>query len=142
MYPLYKTNIIKGAIYKNTVQEIKINFSELSNEIPIIKEFLKGGVYYYYDICLCFTGGQEYIKETGKKFLSTTKLPLINNYHWNHSLVAEKGIIYVIGGCNSNKSEYYDIAKKVWKDIPDLIAKERQRSIHFIENNYLHSLWI
>ena len=81
---------------------------------------------------MCFTGGQEYIKEAGKWFLSTTKLPLINNYHWNHSLIAEKGIIYVIGGCNSNESEYYDIAKKIWNDIPDLFAKEGQRIILFI----------
>ena len=39
MYPVYKTNIIKGAIYKNIVQEIKINFSELSNEIKLLKNF-------------------------------------------------------------------------------------------------------
>ena len=147
MYPVYKTNIIKGAIDKNTVQEIKINFSEFSTEAPIITEFPNGGAYCNYENCLYFTGGQEYIKEAGKLFLSisknslvqnATKLPLMKNYHWNHSMIAEKGIIYVIGGYNSNKCEFYDIAKKTWNDMPDLIAKERQRSMLFIEKNYLY----
>ena len=147
MYPVFKTNIIKGAIDKNTVQEIKINFSEFSTEVPIITEFPNGGAYCNYENCLYFTGGQEYIKEAGKLFLSisknslvqnATRLPLMKNYHWNHSMIADKGIVYVIGGYNSNKCEYYDIANKTWNDMPDLIAKERQRSMLFIENNYLY----
>ena len=147
MYPVFKTNIIKGAIDKNTVQEIKINFSEFSNEDPIITEFPNGGAYCNYENCLYFTGGQEYIKEAGKLFLSinknslvqnATKLPLMKNYHWNHSMIADKDKIYVIGGYNSNKCEYYDIANKTWNDMPDLTAKERQRTMLFIENNYLY----
>ena len=147
MYPVFKTNIIKGAIDKNTVQEIKINFSEFSNEDPIITEFPNGGAYCNYENCLYFTGGQEYIKEAGKLFLSinknslvqnATKLPLMKNYHWNHSMIADKDKIYVIGGYNSNKCEYYDITNKTWNDMPDLTAKERQRTMLFIENNYLY----
>ena len=147
MYPVFKTNIIKGAIDKNTVQEIKINFSEFSNEDPIITEFPNGGAYCNYENCLYFTGGQEYIKEAGKLFLSinknslvqnATKLPLMKNYHWNHSMIADKDKIYVIGGYNSNKCEYYDIANKTWNDMPDLTSKERQRTMLFIENNYLY----
>jgi len=147
MYPVFKTNIIKGAIDKNTVQEIKINFSEFSNEDPIITEFPNGGAYCNYENCLYFTGGQEYIKEAGKLFLSinknslvqnATKLPLMKNYHWNHSMIADKDKIYIIGGYNSNKCEYYDITNKTWNDMPDLTAKERQRTMLFIENNYLY----
>jgi hypothetical protein len=147
MYPVYKTNIIKAAVDKNTVQEIKINFSDFSKEDPIINEFPNGGAYCNYENTLYFTGGQEYIKEAGKLFLSISdtslsqtaiKLPLMNNYHWNHSMIAHKGKIYVIGGYNSNKCEYYDIENKSWNELPNLIEKERQRSMLFIENNYLY----
>ena len=147
MYPVYKTNIIKAAVDKNTVQEIKINFSDFSKEDPIINEFPNGGSYCNYENSLYFTGGQEYIKEAGKLFLSISntslvqnaiKLPLMKNYHWNHSMIAHKGKIYVIGGYNSNKCEYYDIENKKWNEMPNLIENERQRSMLFVEKNYLY----
>jgi N-acetylneuraminic acid mutarotase len=53
-------------------------------------------------------------------------------------MIAHKGKIYVIGGYNSNKCEYYDIENKSWNELPNLIEKERQRSMLFIENNYLY----
>ena len=146
MYPIFKTNIIKGAIDKNTVQEIKVNFSEFAGEDPIINEFPNGGAYCNYENCLYFSGGQEYIKEASKLFLSisknilsqnATKLPLMKYSHWNHSMIADKDKIYVIGGYNSNKCEVYDIAKRSWTEMPDLIAKERQRSMLFVEKNFL-----
>jgi hypothetical protein len=146
MYPVFKTNLIKGAIDKNTVQEIKINFSEFTED-PKITEFPNGGAYCNYENCLYFTGGQEYIKEAGKLFLSISKnaqnqnskkLPLMKNSHWNHSMIADKEKIYVIGGYNSNKCEFYDIVNKSWNEMPDLIANERQRSMLFIENNFLY----
>ena len=147
MYPVYKTNIIKGAIDKNTVQEIKINFSEFAAEDPLINEFPNGGAYCNCENCLYFTGGQDYIKEAGKLFISISKnphsqnakkLPLMKYSHWNHSMIAEKDKIYVIGGYNSNKCEVYDITKKTWNEMPDLIAKERQRSMLFVEKNFLY----
>ena len=147
MYPVYKTNIIKGALDKNTVQEIKINFEEFSKQEPIINEFPTGGAYCNYENSLFFTGGQDYIKEASKLFLSiskndlnqnATRLPMMNNSHWNHSMIADKGKIYVIGGYNSNKCEVYDIVNKSWKGIPDLIANERQRSMLFTEKNFLY----
>ena len=147
MYPVFKTNIIKGAIDKNTVQEIKINFSQFATEDPIINEFPNGGAYCNYENCLYFSGGQEYIKDAGKLFLSISKnvlvenavkLPLMKFSHWNHSMIADKDKIYVIGGYNSNKCEIYDISSKTWSEMPDLIAKERQRSMLFVENNFLY----
>jgi len=147
MYPVFKTNLIKAAIDKNTVQEIKINFSDFSKDSPIINEFPNGGTYCNYKNCLYFTGGQEYIKGAGKLFLAISnnslvqnaiKLPSMKYNHWNHSMIANKGKIYVIGGYNTNKCEYYDIAEKTWKEMPNLIENERQRSMLFIEKNYLY----
>ena len=147
MYPVYKSCIVKGAKDKNTVEEIKVDFSEFSKDDPILTEFPSGGAYCNYDNVLYFTGGQEYIKEAGKLFISISKgtqpvkaekLPSMKNTHWNHSMIAEKGKIYVIGGYNSNKCEYYDISSKTWNEMPDLVAKERQRPMLYIENNFLY----
>ena len=147
MYPVFKKNIIKGAIDKVTVQEMKIIFSEFDSEDPVLTEFPSGGAYCNYDNCLYFSGGQEYIKEASKLFLSVSKndqtqiakkLPSMKHSHWNHSMVANKDKIYVIGGYNSNKCEVYDIPSKTWTEIPDLKAPERQRSMLFVENNFLY----
>ena len=147
MYPVFKSNIIKGAIDKNTVQEIKINFSQFAAEDPIINEFPNGGAYCNYENGLYFSGGQEYLKDASKLFLFIAKNPLIENAvklpmmkysHWNHSMIADKDKIYVIGGYNSNKCEIYDISSKNWSEMPDLIAKERQRTMLFVENNFLY----
>jgi hypothetical protein len=147
MYPVFKTNIIKGAIDKVTVQEIKINFSQFSEEDPILTEFPAGGAYCNYENFFYFSGGQEYIKEASKLFLSIskkdsnqnpTKLPSMLNPHWNHSMIADKEKIYVIGGYNSNKCEVYDIQAKTWSELPDLLSPERQRSMLFIEKNFLY----
>ena len=147
MYPVFKTNIIKGAIDKVTVQEIKINFSQFSEEDPILTEFPAGGAYCNYENFFYFSGGQEYIKEASKLFLSIskkdsnqnpTKLPSMLNPHWNHSMIADKEKIYVIGGYNSNKCEVYDIQAKTWSELPDLLSPERQRSMLFIEKSFLY----
>ena len=147
MYPVYKTNIIKGAIDKVTVQEIKINFSQFSEEDPILTEFPSGGAYCNYENFFYFSGGQEYIKEASKLFLSISKkdpnqnpnkLPSMLNPHWNHSMIADKEKVYVIGGYNSNKCEVYDIQAKAWSELPDLLSPERQRSMLFIEKNFLY----
>ena len=147
MYPVFKSNIIKCALDKNTVHEIKINFSDFSKKDPIITEFPNGGAYCHYKKFLYFTGGQEYIKEAGKLFLSIVKnninqnaikLPLMKNNHFNHSMIADKEKIYVIGGYDSNKCEVFDIANNKWNEMPDLNSKERQRSMLYIDNNYLY----
>jgi len=147
MYPVFKTNIIKAAVDKNTVQDIKIDFSDFSKEDPIINEFPNGGSYCNSENCLYFTGGQEYIKEAGKLFLSISnnspvqnavKLPLMKFSHWNHSMIEHNGRIYVIGGYNSNKCEYYDISAKTWNELPNLIENERQRSMLYVNKNYLY----
>ena len=147
MYPVFKTNIIKGAIDKVTVQEIKINFSQFSEEDPILTEFPSGGAYCNYENFFYFSGGQEYIKEASKLFLSISKkdsnqnpnkLPSMINPHWNHSMIADKEKIYVIGGYNTNKCEVYDIKAKTWSELPDLLSPERQRSMLFIEKNFLY----
>ena len=149
MYPVFKTDIIKTAINKNTVQEKKINFPEFADNEPNITEFPNGGSYCNYENHLFFSGGQEYIKGAGKVFLSISqkqnsfnkkvnKLPLMKYSHWNHSMIGEKGKIYVIGGYNSRKCEVYDINKQKWTEMPDLNEKERQRSMLFVKNNFLY----
>ena len=141
MYPVFKSNIIKGSVDKNTVQEIKINFP------GDITEFVQGGAYCNYENGLYFTGGQEYIKDAGKLFLmigrndkgqNAIKLPDMKYPHWNHSMIADKGKIYVIGGYASNKCEVYDLSSNTWTEIPDLIEKERQRSMLYVDNNFLY----
>ena len=141
MYPVFKSNIVKGSVDKNTVQEIKINFP------GDITEFVQGGAYCNYENGLYFTGGQEYIKDAGKLFLmigrndkgqNAIKLPDMKYPHWNHSMIADKGKIYVIGGYASNKCEVYDLSSNTWTEIPDLIEKERQRSMLYVDNNFLY----
>ena len=141
MYPVFKTNIVKGAVDKNTVRENKINFK------GEITEFVQGGAYCNYENSLYFSGGQDYIKDVGKSFFlininelgkNAIKLPDMKYSHSNHSMIGNKGKIYVIGGFGSNKCEVYDIASKTWNEIPDLIEKERQRSMLFIDNNFLY----
>ena len=141
MYPVFKTNIVKGAVDKNTVRENKINFK------GEITEFVQGGAYCNYENSLYFSGGQDYIKDAGKSFFlininelgkNAIKLPDMKYSHSNHSMIGNKGKIYVIGGFGSNKCEVYDIASKTWNEIPDLIEKERQRSMLFIDNNFLY----
>ena len=147
MYPVYKTQVVKGALDKNTVQEIQINFEEFSKDNLAINEFPAGGAYCNYQNCLFFTGGQEYIKGASKIFLSisknalnqnATKLPSMKHSHWNHSMIANNGKIYVIGGYNTNKCEVYDIEKKTWSELPELVSKERQKSMLFIDKNKLY----
>ena len=141
MYPVFKTNILKGAIDKNTVRENKITFN------GEVAEFAQGGAYCNYENSLYFSGGQDYIKDAGKLFFlinindfgkNAIKLPDMKYSHYNHSMIGNKGKIYVIGGYCSNKCEVYDIASKTWSEIPDLIEKERQRSMLFIDNNFLY----
>jgi hypothetical protein len=147
MYPVYKTQVVKGALDKNTVQEIQINFEEFSKDNLAINEFPTGGAYCNYQNFLFFTGGQEYIKGAGKIFLSISKnalnqsakkLPSMKYSHWNHSMIANNGKIYVIGGYNTNKCEVYDIEKKTWSELPELVSKERQKSMLFIDKNKLY----
>ena len=141
MYPVFKTNMIKGSVDKNTVKEIKLKFP------GEITEFVQGGAYANYENNLYFTGGQEYIKDAGKLFLmvgpsdklyNVVKLPDMKYPHWNHSMIADKGKIYVIGGYGSNKCEMYDLSSNSWSEMPDLIEKERQRSMLYIDNNFLY----
>jgi len=141
MYPVFKSNIVKGSVDKNTVQEIKINFP------GDITEFVQGGAYCNYENGLYYTGGQEYIKDAGKLFLmigrndkgqNAIKLPDMKYPHWNHSMIADKNKIYVIGGYNSNKCEMFDLSNNTWNEIPDLIEKERQRPMLYIDNNFLY----
>ena len=141
MYPVFKTNILKGAIDKNTVRENKITFN------GEVAEFAQGGAYCNYENSLYFSGGQDYIKDAGKLLFlinindfgkNAIKLPDMKYSHYNHSMIGNKGKIYVIGGYCSNKCEVYDIASKTWSEIPDLIEKERQRSMLFIDNNFLY----
>ena len=141
MYPVFKTNIVKGAVDKNTVREIKVNFNGETTE------FVQGGAYCNYENSLYITGGQEFVKDAGKSFIvirnndpskNAIKFPDMKYSHWNHSMIADKGKIYVIGGYGSNKCEVFDISSNSWSEMPDLIEKERQRAMLFIDGNFLY----
>ena len=153
MYPVFKTNIIKGALDKNNVDEFQIDFSKVfkDKDDVLLTEFPLGGAYCHYKKKLYFSGGQDYIKNSSKVFLSIpllfnekdpnnlSKLPNLINPHWNHSMIANENQIYVIGGYNSNKCERFDIINQKWFEMPDLKVKERQRAMLLIDDNYLYA---
>lgn len=63
----------------------------------------------------------------------------MNSAHWNHSIISNNNLIFVIGGYNSNnKCEYFDIKTLKWVEMYDLNLYERQRSMLVIYKNYLY----
>ena len=150
-YPIFSSNNILGTDDKKNIINIKVNFDELYDDEDNIQinEFPEGGAYCNYKRYLYFSGGQEKNKDIGKLFFVTgisnesndivmDKLNYMNNSHWNHSMIINENYIFVIGGYNSNKCEYYNLINLNWEEMHNLNCDERQRSMLAIYNNYLY----
>ena len=127
-YPIFSTNNILGTDDKKNIINIKVNFDDLYDDEDNIQinEFPVGGAYCNYKRYLYFTGGQEKNKDIGKLFFVTgisnenndivmDKLNYMNNSHWNHSMIFNDNYIFVIGGYNSNKCEYYNLINFIFE---------------------------
>ena len=152
MYPIFKTNKIVGAIEDECTGKVEVNFKQAFGDKDSIQlnEFPQGGAFCNYDKSLYFTGGQETQKGVGKIFLRVSiskadlsaklvKLPSMIYSHWNHSMISNGNYIFVIGGYNSNKCEYFNLKTLKWEALPDLNSDERQRAMLVIYNDYLYA---
>ncbi len=151
MYPIFNTNTIIGTIEGKTTRKINVDFEQAFNKQDIqLHEFTQGGAYCNHGKYLFFTGGQESQKDLGKIFLRITinksynkpkmvKMPMMNYSHWNHSMISNDNYIFVIGGYNSNKCEFFNIKNLRWEKMFNLNCEERQRSILVIYKEYLYA---
>ena len=149
MYPVIKTNKIKAAYNAEQCEDYEIDFYKIfgnNKELPL-KEFPECGAYCNGYGYLFFSGGKEFLKGLGKIFLRISidnniakivKMPTMNNNHYNHSMISGKNLIFVVGGYNSKKVEYYDMKKLMWFNIADLTC-ERQRTMLFFYKDYLYA---
>jgi hypothetical protein len=153
MFPLFNTNVIIGAFTDQSTGRLEVDFSQAFGEKDIqLNEFPQGGAFSNYGKYLYFTGGQEKKKGIGKIFLrlflnkteyeysiKLSKMPSMIYSHWNHSMIAEDNYIFVIGGYNSNKCEYFNLKTMKWEAMPDLNEEERQRPMLVIHKDYLYA---
>jgi hypothetical protein len=151
MYPIFNTNKIIGTIEGETTGKINVDFEQAFNKQDIqLRKFILGGAYCNHGRYLFITGGEESQKDIGKIFLRITinkndnkskmvKMPMMNYSHWNHSMISNDNYIFVIGGYNSNKCEFFNIKNLKWEKMFDLNCKERQRSMLVIHKNYLYA---
>lgn len=151
MYPIFNTNLIIGALKNQNTGKLEVDFSQAFGEKDIqLNEFPQGGAFSNYGKYLYFTGGQEKKKGIGKIFLRVflnldeatiklSKMPSMIYSHWNHSMIANENYIFVVGGYNSKKCEYYNYKSMKWEAMPDLNSEERQRPILVIYKDYLYA---
>ena len=66
-------------------------------------------------------------------------MPFMNYSHWNHSMIGIDKYIFVIGGYNSNKCEYFNLKSLKWESMPNLNIEENQRPILAFNNDYLYT---
>ena len=153
MYPVFKTNKIKGVLKgEYEIITLEVDFSQAFNKQNIqLKQFIPSSAYCNSEQHLYITGGKENQKDIGKIFLRISvnnnnndpevcieKMPMMNFSHWNHSMISNKDCIFSIGGYNSNKCELYNIKTLKWEKMPDLNYNERQRSMLVICKDYLY----
>ena len=154
MYPIFNTNKLSGALEDENTGTVEIDFKQAFGEKDIqLNEFPQGGAFCNSGKYLYITGGQEKQKGIGKLFLRVTilknefgdsmvrlvKMPSMIYSHWNHSMIANDDYIFVVGGYNSNKCEYFNLKTMKWQAMPDLNSEERQRTILFINEGYLYA---
>ena len=152
MYPIFNTNKIVGAIEDECTGKLEVNFKQAFGDKDSLQlnEFPQGGAFCNYDKSLYFTGGQETQKGIGKIFLRVSisenelgaklvKLPSMINSHWSHSMISNDNYVFVVGGYNSNKCEYFNLKTLKWVRLPDLNCDERQRPMLVIYNDYLYA---
>jgi galactitol-specific phosphotransferase system IIB component len=151
MYPVFGENKIIGALEDESTGKMNVDFKQTFGvkDIPL-NEFPEGGAFCNRGKYLYFTGGQEKLKGIGKLFLRAflqqndykiilVKMPPMIYSHWNHSMIANDNYIFVIGGYNSNKCEYFNLETLKWDSLPDLNSEERQRPMLVIYKDYLYA---
>ena len=151
LYPIFNSNNIIGALEDETTSRIEVDFDQAFNKQDIkLKEFPQGSAYCNTEKYLYISGGQENQKDIGKIFLRISinkndikvkmvKMPMMNFSHWNHSMISNESYIFVIGGYNSSKCEYFSLKNLKWEKMFDLNTGERQRSMLVIHRDYLYS---
>lgn len=151
MYPVFGENKIIGALADESTGKMTVDFNQVFWEKDMqLNEFPEGGAFCNRGKYLYFTGGQEKFKGVGKIFLrvflqandykiTMVKMPPMIYSHWNHSMVANDNYIFVIGGYNSNKCEYFNLETLKWESLPDLNSEERQRPMLIIYKDYLYA---
>jgi hypothetical protein len=151
MCPLFNSNQIVGAFESENTGKIEVDFSQAFSNTDIhLNEFPSGGAYCNYNKILYFTGGQEKQSGLGKIFLrisvqlsdykvNLTKMPNMLYSHWNHSMIVNDNYVFVVGGYNSNKCEYFNFKTLKWGGLPNLNSEERQRAMLIIYKDYLYA---
>ena len=154
MYPIFNTNKLSGAFEDESTGTVELDFKQAFGEKDIqLNEFPQGGAFCNSGKYLYITGGQEKQKGIGKMFLRVSilksefsefiarlvKMPSMINSHWNHSMISNDDYIFVVGGYNSNKCEYFNLKTMKWEVMPDLNSEERQRPILIINEGYLYA---
>lgn len=151
MYPVFGENKIIGALADESTGKMTVDFNQVFWEKDMqLNEFPEGGAFCNRGKYLYFTGGQEKFKGVGKIFLrvflqandykiTMVKMPPMIYSHWNHSMIANDNYIFVIGGYNSNKCEYFNLETLKWESLPDLNSEERQRPMLIIYKDYLYA---
>ena len=150
MYPIFGENKIIGALEDESTGKMVVDFSQAFKEKDIqLNEFPEGGAFCNRGKYLYFTGGQEKFKGVGNIFLriflpptdyniNLIRMPPMIYSHWNHSMIATDKYIFVIGGYNSNKCEYFNLETLKWESLPNLNSEERQRPMLVIYKDYLY----
>ena len=150
MHPIFNSNKIIGAIGDECTGKIEVNFRQAFGDKDIqLNKFPQGGAFCNFEKSLYFTGGQETQKGVGKIFLRITmsktdlsahliSLPSMIYSHCNHSIISDQNYVFVIGGYNSNKCEYFNLKALKWDILPDLNSDERQRPILVLYKDYLY----
>ena len=151
MFPIFNSSVVIGAFEDQSTGRLDVDFSQAFGEKDIqLTEFPQGGAFSNYGKYLYFTGGQEKKKGIGKIFLrlflnqpecfiKLSKMPSMIYSHWNHSMIAEDNYIFVVGGYNSSKCEYFNLKNMKWEAMPDLNSEERQRPMLVIYKDYLYA---
>lgn len=143
LYPNYGTNIISGVDKNQKIYSYKIDLSQVSiKDSIIINNFPVGGAFYNYNKNLFYTGGQETQIGIGKIFfriisnndnkLFIEEIPNMNYSHFNHSIIANNGFLFVIGGFYNNKCEYFNFSSFKWEEMQEINEKEMQKPMLFL----------
>lgn len=145
--PIFNSNAIFKIFKNETKVKIEFNFKQILGETDIQK-FSEGGAYCNIEKNCYFTGG----KDNGQTFLQISIINDNNNYiahlikmpsmiysHFKHSITGNEKYLFVVGGYDSNKCEYFDMKTFKWNKMPELISNERQRPILVIHEDYLYA---
>jgi hypothetical protein len=151
MSPIFNSNQIVGVFENESSVRVHVDFTQAFTDKDIkLNEFPQGGAFCNYNNILYFTGGQERQNGIGKIFLRLSiqkdydriilkKMPNMLYSHWNHSMIANDNYIFVVGGYNSNKCEYFNLKTLKWGSMPNLNSEERQRAMLVIYKDYLYA---